>query len=199
MTTSPLFHPRLPPAAVAAALLGAVATAAALVPDSVAAEPASSRLIVAKGGTAGHPAVYDGHGRTVAGITVEANHVIVEGYKVDKPKAPGIEITGNDITVRNNAVTRPHGGDGDGLRFFGNDLKIIGNTIRGISNHYGHADCMQTFADDTPPSQRVLIEGNRCEDVDNMCLMAEGPNDGEGDGHGHTSDFTIRDNYCESL
>jgi hypothetical protein len=29
--------------------------------------------------------------------------------------------------------------------------------------------------------------------------MAEGPNDGEGDGVGHTSDFTIRNNYCETL
>ncbi|MEU8687894.1 hypothetical protein [Streptomyces sp. NPDC048665] len=29
--------------------------------------------------------------------------------------------------------------------------------------------------------------------------MAEGPNDGEGDGHGHTFDFVIRGNYCETL
>jgi polygalacturonase len=124
--------------------------------------------------------------------------VIVEGYAVDTPEAPGIEITGDDITVRNNTVTRPHGG-GDGLRFFGDELRILGNTIRGTSNRYGHADCMQTFADDTPPSRRMLIEGNRCEGIDNMCLMAEGPNDGEGDGHGHSHDFTIRNNYCETL
>ncbi|MFF7987058.1 right-handed parallel beta-helix repeat-containing protein [Streptomyces sp. NPDC007901] len=130
-------------------------------------------------------------------MTVEADHVVVEGYTLDRPTAPGIEITGHDITVENNTVTRPPGGDG--LRFFGTDLKILHNTILRTSNRYGHADCMQTFADDTPPSRRVLIEGNRCEGIDNMCLMAESPHDGEGDGHGHSSDLTIRDNYCETL
>ncbi|MFG2205670.1 right-handed parallel beta-helix repeat-containing protein [Streptomyces sp. NPDC048638] len=163
---------------------------------SAAQEGAAPRLVITEGGTAEHPAVYRGGGRTVGDITVEADHVVVEGYRVDRPKAPGIEITGHDITVRDNTVRRPHGGDGDGLRFFGDDLKIQRNTISGTSNRYGHADCMQTFADDTPPSRRVLIEGNRCEDIDNMCLMAEGPKDGEGNGHGVTSDFTIRDNYC---
>ncbi|HWL87987.1 MAG TPA: hypothetical protein VNO21_19425, partial [Polyangiaceae bacterium] len=43
------------------------------------------------------------------------------------------------------------------------------------------------------------IEGNRCEKIDNMCLMAEGPNDGEGDGKGHSDHFTIHDNFCETL
>ncbi|WP_067135177.1 right-handed parallel beta-helix repeat-containing protein [Streptomyces yokosukanensis] len=195
-----------------AALLAATAVIGAAAwnppPASAAAHPhpraihggtaAHPRLVVTHGGTAAHPAVYDGHGRTVAGITVEANHVIVEDYRVTRPEAPGIEITGRDITVRRNTVTSPHGGDGDGMRFFGDDLKIQRNTVRGTSNRYGHADCMQTFASDTPPSRHVLIEGNRCEHVDNMCVMAEGPDDGEGDGHGHTSDFLVRDNYCET-
>lgn len=162
--------------------------------------PSSGRLMIDKGGTADKPLVYDGHGQSVNGITVEADNVVVQNYKVDKPSAPGVEVTGNNITVQKITVTDPQGGDGDGLRFFGNDLKIIGNTISGTHNTDDrHADCMQTFADDSPPSQRVLIEGNRCEQIDNMCLMAEGPNDGEGDGHGHSSDFTFRNNYCETL
>ncbi|OLZ68979.1 hypothetical protein AV521_19620 [Streptomyces sp. IMTB 2501] len=107
------------------------ATASCPSSASAAAHP---RLVVTHGGTTAHPAVYDGHGRTVAGITVEANHVIVENYRVTRPKAPGIEITGDDITVRNNTVTSPHGGDGDGMRFFGDDLKIQHNTVRGASN-----------------------------------------------------------------
>lgn len=45
----------------------------------------------------------------------------------------------------------------------------------------------------------MLIEGNRCEDIDNMCLLAEGSNEGEGDGHGHTTGLTVRDNHCETL
>ncbi|GAA4509297.1 hypothetical protein GCM10023191_070340 [Actinoallomurus oryzae] len=160
---------------------------------------AGRRLVITKGGTPGKPITYSGGGQAVGGITIEADNVIVDGYVMNRPEAPGVEMTGDNITLRNTTITRPHGGDGDGLRFFGDDLKILNNRISGTSNRYGHADCMQTFASDTPPSHNVLIEGNRCAGIDNMCLMAEGPNDGEGDGVGHTSDFTIRNNYCETL
>ncbi|MGH8794667.1 MAG: right-handed parallel beta-helix repeat-containing protein [Stackebrandtia sp.] len=159
----------------------------------------ADRLVVTEGGTPDDPKVYSGDGAAVDGITVEADNVIVEDYVAEQPEAPGVEIFGDNVTIQNVTVTDPQGGDGDGVRFFGDDLKILNNTIRGTDNDNGHADCMQTFSDDTPPSQNVLIEGNRCEQIDNMCLMAEGPNDGEGDGVGHSSDFTIRNNFCETL
>ena len=161
--------------------------------------PNGKRLTITKGGTAEKPITYAGNGQTVGGITIEADNVIVDGFVMNEPEAPGVEMTGDNITLRNNAITRPHGHDGDGVRFFGNNLEILNNKISRTSNKYGHADCMQTFASDTPPSRHVLIEGNRCEGIDNMCLMAEGPNDGEGDGVGHSSHFIIRNNYCETL
>ncbi|MBI0378142.1 right-handed parallel beta-helix repeat-containing protein [Streptomyces albiflaviniger] len=158
------------------------------------------RLVVTKGGSREHPITYAGGGDAVDGITIEADDVIVDGFRSVRPEAPGIELTGRRVTVRNNTVIGPRGGDGDGIRFFGDDLTIAHNTVRDTDNSHGrHADCMQTFASDTPPSHRVRIENNRCEDIDNMCLMAEGPNDGEGDGHGTTGDFTIRGNHCETL
>ncbi|MBL1101418.1 right-handed parallel beta-helix repeat-containing protein [Streptomyces sp. 205] len=157
------------------------------------------RLVITKGGTPREPVTYSGRGAAVHGITIEADNVVVEGYRTDRPEAPGIELTGDHITVRNNTVTGPRGGDGDGIRFFGNDLKIVSNTVSRTDNRNGHADCMQTFASDSPPSRHVLIEGNRCRRVDNMCLMAEGPNDEDGDGKGSTSDITVRNNYCETL
>lgn len=158
------------------------------------------RLHLSTSGTADRPVTYSGEGHAADGIGVEAEHVVVQSFELYKPEAPGIEMLGNFITVQDNTVTSPRGGDGDGLRFFGNDLRILRNTISDTSNSADrHADCMQTYSDDTPPSQRVLIEDNRCERVDNMCLMAEGPNDGEGDGEGHSSDFTIRGNFCETL
>ncbi|AHH99341.1 right-handed parallel beta-helix repeat-containing protein [Kutzneria albida] len=163
------------------------------------AELAKSRLKITKGGTADKPITYDGKGGSVDGITVEADNVIVMNYTMNQPQAPGIEITGNNITLQNNTVTKPVKGDGDGIRFFGSHLRILHNTVSGTSNRNGHADCMQTFASDTPASQDVLIEGNRCEKIDNMGLMAEGPNDGEGDGKGHSDHFTIRGNYYETL
>ncbi|MDT3397265.1 right-handed parallel beta-helix repeat-containing protein [Streptomyces sp. B1866] len=159
----------------------------------------ADRLVITRGGTRDKPVTYTGGGATVGGITVEADHVVVEGYRVDRPHAPGVELTGQDITLRDTVVSRPRGGDGDGIRFFGDGIRIVGNTVTGTDNRYGHADCMQTFADDTPASRGVVIEGNRCEQIDNMCLMAEGPDDGEGDGHGVTSGFVVKDNYCETL
>ncbi|WP_394825681.1 hypothetical protein [Pendulispora albinea] len=158
-----------------------------------------SRLKITKGGTPDAPIVYSGENANVDGITIEASNVIVQNYTLVKPNAPGIWAEGNNITLQNNTIVNPVNGDGDGIRFFGNDIKILHNTVRGTSNRYGHADCMQTYASDTPPSRNVLIEGNRCEKIDNMCLMAEGPNDGEGDGRGHSDHFTIRNNFCETL
>ncbi|GAA1976559.1 hypothetical protein [Amycolatopsis minnesotensis] len=187
----------------AAAALFAIAVAqaplASAAPAAPGASDSASRLKISKGGTADKPAVYDGQGKEVGGIDIDADNVVVQNYKMTKPKAPGIELRGNNITIKDNTITSPTGGDGDGIRFFGNDLKILHNTVSRTSNKNGHADCMQTFASDTPSSTGVLIDGNRCEKIDNMCLMAEGPNDGEGDGKGHSGNFTITNNFCETL
>ncbi|WP_263163907.1 hypothetical protein [Streptomyces sp. SCSIO ZS0520] len=131
-------------------------------------------------GAADSPITYYGpDGQAVAGISVETDHVVVDGYTVDEPSALGVEREGEGITLQNVWISHPVvGGDGDGMRFFGTDLRILGNTVTGTGNDSGHADCMQTFASDTPASHDVLIQGNRCEDIDNMGLMAEGPNEG---------------------
>jgi hypothetical protein len=114
-----------------------------------------------------------------------------------------VELLGNHLTLRNVAVTEPQGDDGDGVRFFGSDITIAHNTISGTSNADGaHADCMQTFATDEkhPASQHVVIDSNRCEDIDNQCLIAEGPNSsaGDGSGEGESRDITFSNNYCEA-
>ncbi|MFD2414788.1 hypothetical protein [Amycolatopsis pigmentata] len=158
---------------------------------------------ITKGGTADRPLIYAGHGQQVAGIDVHADNVVVDDYTMNRPAAPGIEIHGNNVTVENSTVTAPQGGDGDGLRFFGNDIRILRNTITDTDNSTGaHADCMQTFAtdDEDVASQHILIDGNRCERIDNMCLMAEGPNSeaGDGSGRGVSRDWTFRDNYCQT-
>ncbi|AJE80388.1 hypothetical protein SLNWT_0012 [Streptomyces albus] len=158
-----------------------------------------TRLEITKGGTADSPITYYGpDGQAVAGISIEADHVVVDGYTMDEPSAPGVEMEGAGITLQHVKISHPVDGDGDGIRFFGTDLKILDNTVTGTSNDNGHADCMQTFASDTPPSHDVLIQGNRCEDIDNMGLMAEGPNEGEGDGEGHTYNITLKNNYFET-
>jgi hypothetical protein len=158
------------------------------------------RLVITHGGTRAEPMTYRGRNGQAGGIDIEADHVIVGGFVLTEPEAPGVWLEGDGITLRDTTITDPQGGDGDGLRFFGDDLTILNNTITGTNNSTGaHADCMQTYASDSPPSSNVLIQGNRCEDIDNMGLMAEGPNDGEGDGVGHTAGFTITGNYFETL
>jgi hypothetical protein len=163
-----------------------------------------TRLEIKKGGTAQAPITIVGDGRSVAkGITVDASNVVVEGFQVLGAEAPGIEITGNGITVRNNTVVHPTGGDFDGLRFFGSNLRIVHNTIDQITNTNGaHADCMQTYATDegSPASRNVLIDGNRCSRIANQCLIAEGPNSsaGDGSGQGTSSNISFTNNYCDA-
>lgn len=48
-----------------------------------------------------------------AALRMIASLVVVEGYVMDRPEAPGIELTGNNVTVRNNTITQPRDGDGD--------------------------------------------------------------------------------------
>jgi Right handed beta helix region len=162
----------------------------------------TDRLEITKGGSDQAPIVIVGNGKTsVKGITVKASNVVVDGFQVLGAQAPGIELTGNNITAQNNTVKHPTGGDFDGMRFFGNNIKILHNTISDINPGGGsaHADCMQTFTSGKPSSEHVLIDGNRCEKIANICLMAEGPGDvGDGGGgDGTSADWTFSNNFCE--
>jgi hypothetical protein len=171
----------------------------------------NDELQLHRSGTAQQPITILGGGTATTGqISVRGDHVVVDGVQLSKPRSPGFQLTGNDITVRANVIDSPQvvkkSDDGDGIRFFGNDIKIVGNLVRNVKNLNGqdgnHADAIQTFAtsDETGPSQRVLIDNNRFENVDNMCLIAEGPDSeaGDGTGEGSSSNFTVTNNYCDS-
>jgi hypothetical protein len=150
------------------------------------------------------PIVILGGGKAVTkGITIEADHVVVDGVIAQQPEAPGISLTGTNITLKNSASLSPRKGDGDGIRFWGTDLKILHNTIRDTrGTEERHADCMQTFATDQEhtASQNILIDSNRCEDIDNICLIAEGPNSeaGDGSGEGRSTNLVFSNNYCDN-
>ncbi|GAA5175787.1 hypothetical protein GCM10023321_82530 [Pseudonocardia eucalypti] len=162
----------------------------------------ADRLKITRSGTASAPIMVIGDGNgTVKGISVSADHVIVQGFNSVDAAAPAIEMTGTGSALLNNTVRGPKGGDGDGIRFFGKDLLISHNTVSDVKNSGGaHADCMQTFATNTPGSSNVLIHSNRCEKIDNQCLIAEGPNSGAGDGSGkgESAHITFTNNFCDS-
>ncbi|GAA5150903.1 hypothetical protein GCM10023321_17020 [Pseudonocardia eucalypti] len=171
----------------------------------------NEELQLRRSGVEKQPITILGGGTATTGqITVRGDHVVVDGVRMSKPRSPGFMLIGNDITVRANVVDSPQvvkkGDDGDGIRFFGNDIKIVHNLIRNVVNLNGqdgnHADAIQTYAtsDENGPSQRVLIDGNRFEEIDNMCMIAEGPDSeaGDGTGDGKSGQFTITNNYCDN-
>lgn len=168
-----------------------------------------TRLAVQRSGTPDRPIQILGDGSTVvAGITINADYVVVRGFKVLRAHAPGVWMKGTGITLEDNLVRHPTGDDSDGIRFFGRNLQILHNTITDISpdDSDAHADCIQSFATgptsttpNTGASRHVLIDGNRCQHIDNQCLIVEGPFSSAGDGSraGLTSDIRFTNNYCE--
>lgn len=163
---------------------------------------AGSPLRITASGTEGAPITITGDGDTaVKGIRVNANNVVVQGFNVIGAAAPGVWLKGNNLTLQNTRIDHPTGGDHDGIRYFGDGIKILHNHISNITNTGGaHADCMQTFATTTPTSHNVLISGNRCEKIDNQCLIAQGPHSraGDGSGKGESSGLTFSNNYCDA-
>lgn len=183
--------------------------------DAVCFTGASNKpLTIRTGGTDAAPITYSGGGTaTVRGIVVTASNVVVEGFTSKDGDSMGAKLLGNNITFRDNAITHPVniGDDTDGLRFFGDRIQIVHNTISDISdgsdctsNGCGdgpHPDCMQTFySDQYSTSSNVVIQGNRCEKAAAQCLMAEGPSlpDEGVNGPGQSADWTFDGNYCRT-
>ena len=146
-------------------------------------------LTITEGGTVDSPVIYSGGGTaTVRGIRVEASNVIVQGFISRDAAAMGAKLVGDNIVFLDNLIVHPiyTGDDTDGIRFFGDHIKIVQNTIAEISEGSNctndgcgdgpHPDCLQTwYSDNYPTSSDLVIEGNRCEKAAAQCLMAEGP------------------------
>jgi hypothetical protein len=174
----------------------------------------SDRLEIKQGGTAAAPIVYSGGGAaTTNGIDITADNVVVEGFTSTDAKSMGAWLSGNNITFQDNKIQHPvnAGDDTDGLRFFGDGIKILHNTITDINdgadcNEDGcgdgpHPDCMQTYySESNPTSSDITIEGNHCDNAASQCLIGEGPLlPGEGvNGPGQSIGWTFYDNYCQA-
>lgn len=177
----------------------------------------SSKWTISTGGTAGAPRVYDGKGFTVTGgILIQADHVIVQNYKVNAQSQYGIYINNRTgVTVQNCDIKGVKvSGDGDlnAITFFGNDIKILYNTaVDFVEGDPGgsHTDAIQTWVSSSHPiaSTNVLIKGNKFVGPANpsrasgipsihQCVMAEGYGRG-GNSGGNGSDpkdWVISDN-----
>jgi hypothetical protein len=167
----------------------------------------AARLKITHGGTSDAPVTYSGMGATtVPGITVQADHVVVEGFTATDADDNGIWASGDGITIRRNEISGISitDDDVDAIRFFGNDITISENWAHDVwanpdTGRDPHVDCMQTFAHAEPASSNVRIEGNRCEGLKSQCVMAEGPRDFEdgSSGVGESKDWVVTGNYFD--
>lgn len=191
--------------------VGGVATP----PGAIVATDDRGSFTISSGGTASSPKVYDGKGFSCGRIDIEAEHVVVQNYRINANSQYGVFIDANDVTLQNCDIKgiEPSGdGDLNAITAFGNDIKIKYNTaVDFVSGDPGdsHTDFIQTWVSDSHPvaGSRWEIVGNKAvgpanPDRDNgvasihQCVMAEDFGRGGNDG-GNSSgmrDWYIADN-----
>ena len=111
---------------------------------------------------------------------------IVQGFISRDAAAMGAKLVGDNIVFLDNLIVHPiyTGDDTDGIRFFGDHIKIVQNTIADISEGSNCRPAVRRpatpglpatwYSDNYPTSSDIVMEGNRCEKAAAQCLMAEG-------------------------
>jgi parallel beta-helix repeat protein len=132
---------------------------------------------------------------------------MIEGNTVRDADGTGILIDGQNDTVQHNDVAgsrRRTATDADGVRFWGINQKITDNTIHDISQQgypagtEPHTDCFQTFDEDSPISYGVVIQNNKCVNVDAQCMIASGTARHNAGVPYNQIAIQFLDNYCQS-
>jgi hypothetical protein len=145
------------------------------------------------------------HDTDQGGITCDpCTDSTIESNTMTHVASNGINITGQRITVHANTISDTvvsrHGGDADGMRFFGSGHRITDNTISDISaegyRSPPHPDCFQTLDNSKPPTFDVVISGNTCRNVDAQCLIATGDQDGNRAAPDGLPSITFEGNQC---
>jgi hypothetical protein len=127
------------------------------------------------------------------GATIRDNIVIgAEGAGI-VTYGNGVLIEGNDVS----GSTSHHAVDADGIRFYGAGVVLRANKVHDITQdgyppgEAPHTDCFQTFPKAGFAVSDVLLEGNSCVNVDDQCLIADGP-----PGPTNAPPITFRNNLC---
>lgn len=145
------------------------------------------------------------HDTDQGGITCDpCTDSTIESNTMTHVASNGIDITGTRITVHANTISdtvvSPHGGDADGMRFYGSGHRITDNTISDISaegyRSPPHPDCFQTLDNSKPPTFDVVISGNTCRNVDAQCLIATGDQGGNSGAPSGVPSITFTGNMC---
>jgi hypothetical protein len=145
------------------------------------------------------------HDTEQGGITCDpCTDSTIESNTMTHVASNGIDITGARITVHANTISDTvvsrHGGDADGMRFYGSGHRITDNTISDISaegyRSPPHPDCFQTLDNSKPPTFDVVISGNTCRNVDAQCLIATGDQGGDSGAPSGVPSVTFVGNMC---
>lgn len=115
-------------------------------------------------------------------------HNTLKGNKIVRSVKAGIQTNGQNHLVENNDISeiRP---DGDGIRFFGQNITFRGNYIHDLyrDDSDPHVDCFQTWQ----YAHDIIFEGNKCirseTSGSNQIFMVE-------EQQGTVGNFTIRNN-----
>lgn len=152
------------------------------------------------------PGTYDGQNHSVPNILIQSSDVVVRNFRVINGRQAGIWAEGDRVRIERNDISQISFGedDLDAIRFFGNDVAIVGNRahqlIKGPLNG-AHPDFCQTWTSSSHPagSSNVLIQGNVADGFDfHQGVTAEGLNaGGNRGGTGLTAHWRILDNRFE--
>jgi hypothetical protein len=177
----------------------------------------SSALTISSGGSAGNPRIYDGGGFSVGRITVTAQYVVVQNYKINAGGQYGIYVDDiSNVVVQNNDIKGiSASGDGDlnAFTLFGNNLDVLYNTaIDFISGDPGssHTDFIQTWISSSHPiaSSNWRIVGNDGRGVHNPSrangvksihqwfMLESAGRGGNSGGSGVQNNILIAENTC---
>jgi hypothetical protein len=194
--------------------VGGVATPAGAILTTA---DSSSTLNITTSGTASNPRVYDGQRHTVKKINIAADYVTVQNFVIRGADNSGVYSIGTGNTIQNCDIAQvTEGGVGDinGVTFFGDQTKILFNSIGqnamlvSGSLNGSHTDGIQTW--NTPSkrsSSNVTIKGNYItgptqsdERYIHQGVMSEGRNstDGGGGGTGMSQNWLVEANYFKT-
>ena len=194
--------------------VGGVATPAGAILTTA---DSTSTLNITTSGTASNPRVYDGQRHTVKKLNITADYVVVQNFVVRGADNSGVYSIGTGNVIQNCDIAQVNeGGVGDinGITFFGDNTKILYNSIGqnamlvSGSLNGSHTDGIQTW--NTPSkrsSSNVTIKGNYItgptqsdERYIHQGVMSEGKNstDGGGGGTGTSQNWTVEANYFKT-
>lgn len=197
--------PTLGPAPVVTRIIPIPLAALCAKPTVCTIKNSAARLTITK------PGVYDGQQHTVPGILIQSSNVTVKNFRVEGGRQAGIWSEGVGNTIQGNHITGISFGedDVDGIRFFGDNTKIVGNIMENLIRgpiKGAHPDCIQTWTSSSHPngSSNVIILGNWCLGSVNgtpdfhQCLTAEGLNaGGNKGGRAQSVNWQYTDNTCQ--